>query len=93
MGVPVLTLRGQLHAGRVGASLLTAGGMPEWIAESPDALVSLALDLATDRARLARLRVSQRGRIASSRLCNGAAHARALESAYRHMWRSWCSQG
>jgi predicted O-linked N-acetylglucosamine transferase (SPINDLY family) len=60
MGVPVLTLRGQLHAGRVGASLLTAAGNPEWIADTPDALVALAADLAKDRARLSRLRVSQR---------------------------------
>jgi predicted O-linked N-acetylglucosamine transferase (SPINDLY family) len=35
MGVPMLTCRGKTFAGRVGASLLAAAGLPELIAESP----------------------------------------------------------
>ena len=34
MGVPVVTLRGDRHAGRVGASLLTQVGLTNWIADS-----------------------------------------------------------
>jgi predicted O-linked N-acetylglucosamine transferase (SPINDLY family) len=36
MGVPVLTLTGATHASRVSASLLSAVGLSEWIAETAD---------------------------------------------------------
>ncbi len=55
-GLPVLTCRGGSFAGRVGASLLEAVGMPELIAENLENYASLALALARDPARLADLR-------------------------------------
>lgn len=55
-GLPVLTCRGAAFAGRVGASLLTACGLPELIAETPQDYEALALALACDPARLGTLR-------------------------------------
>src|SRR5262249_9454792 len=46
MGVPVVTLQGDRHSTRVGASLLTQGGLTDWIAESADDYVETALALA-----------------------------------------------
>ena len=40
MGVPVITLAGTLHAGRVGASLLHQLDLTDWIAHSPEEYVS-----------------------------------------------------
>jgi predicted O-linked N-acetylglucosamine transferase (SPINDLY family) len=90
MGVPVVTLKGELHAGRVGASLLTAAGLSELIASSPDEFVKRAAGLAADRQRLAELRSGMRERLRASALCDGPAYARRLDSALRQMWRAWC---
>jgi predicted O-linked N-acetylglucosamine transferase (SPINDLY family) len=90
MGVPVVTLRGDRHAGRVGASLLTQAGLEDWIAGSADDYVALAGAHAEHPTRLAALRRSLRGRVASSPLCEGKAFASKLEAGYRILWRRWC---
>jgi len=51
-GLPVLTCQGSTFAGRVGASLLHAAGLPELITDSLDAYEGLALKLARDRDAL-----------------------------------------
>jgi protein O-GlcNAc transferase len=92
MGVPVVTLRGDRHAGRVGASLLTQIGMTDLVADSVDAYVETAVALAGDRVRLGRLRQSLRPWMAASPLCDAAGFARKIEHAYRTMWRRWCEK-
>lgn len=91
MGVPVVTLRGKTHAGRVGASILTAAGLQSMIAESTGDYTRIATELARDPAKLASLRTGLRARVRNSPLCDGAAFTRALEAQYREMWRAWGS--
>jgi predicted O-linked N-acetylglucosamine transferase (SPINDLY family) len=91
MGVPVVTLRGDRHAGRVGASLLTQIGLTDLIADSVEAYVETAAALADDPARLAELGQSLRPRMAASPLCDATAFARKIEAAYRTMWQRWCA--
>jgi predicted O-linked N-acetylglucosamine transferase (SPINDLY family) len=55
-GLPVLTQLGETFAGRVAASLLSAIDLPELITSSPAQYEALAIDLATDPQRLARLK-------------------------------------
>jgi predicted O-linked N-acetylglucosamine transferase (SPINDLY family) len=52
-GVPLLTCRGATFAGRVGASLLAAVGLPELVTESVEAYAEALLALLADRGRLA----------------------------------------
>jgi protein O-GlcNAc transferase len=91
MGVPVVTLRGDRHAGRVGASLLTQIGVTDLIADSIEAYVEMAVALAGDPTRLADLRRSLRPRMAASSLCDTAGFGRKVEDAYRTMWARWCA--
>lgn len=83
MGVPVVTLAEPIglshHAGRVGASLLTAAGTPELIATSEAEYLSTAASLANDRARLREYHESLPAKVRASQLCDGPAFARRFE--------------
>jgi protein O-GlcNAc transferase len=90
MGVPVVTLRGDRHAGRVGASLLGQIGLTDLIANSVEDYVEIAVALADNPGRLDELRRSLRSRLAASPLCDGRAFARKIEAAFRQIWQRWC---
>jgi protein O-GlcNAc transferase len=90
MGVPVLTLAGSTHAGRVGASILTSLGLHDLIASSTEDYVERAAALSRDSARLAGYRRTLRDRLASSALCDAGAFMSRYESALRGVWRDWC---
>ena len=90
MGIPVVTLRGERHAARVGASLLGQAGLPDLIAGSVDGYVGIALALAADPERLRDLRRSLRQRVMASSLGDGNGFAHKMEAAFRTMWRNWC---
>lgn len=92
MGVPVVTLRGTMHAGRVGASLLSAAGLPDLIAESDDAYVTIAARLAADGPRLDELRATLRDRVAASPLCDKRAFAGRFTSAVERLWTDACNK-
>jgi predicted O-linked N-acetylglucosamine transferase (SPINDLY family) len=87
MGVPVVTLLGASHVSRVGASILTHIGRPEWVARTTDSYVAIAAELAQDKGGLARVRSALRDQYLGSRFADPARLARAVEAAYREMWR------
>jgi predicted O-linked N-acetylglucosamine transferase (SPINDLY family) len=92
MGVPVITLTGDRHAGRVGASLLATIGFAAGITATPEDYVLTARVLAGQPELLATCRRNLRADMARSPLCDHPAHARALEEAYRAVWQIWCAQ-
>lgn len=55
-GLPVITFKGSNFASRVSESLLTALGVPELVAPTPDDMVALAGSLVEDRQRLTAIR-------------------------------------
>lgn len=85
MGCPVLTCPGESFAGRVGASLLSACGLDELIAEDFDAFHRLALALSGDRARLQALRRHLESERLSLALFDSARFTRHLEAAFAGM--------
>jgi predicted O-linked N-acetylglucosamine transferase (SPINDLY family) len=90
MGVPVITLAGATHAGRVGVSLLTHAGLPELIADSSEDYVTIAVALAADLAHLQSLRQRLRTQLQRSPLMDALGFTRSLEAAYRGMWIKYC---
>ncbi|MCF8083039.1 MAG: tetratricopeptide repeat protein [Deltaproteobacteria bacterium] len=90
MGVPVVTLRGDRHVSRVGASILTQAGLKELIASTEAEYVQRAVVLSTDLERLEQLRSTMRERLKGSVLCDAKRFAASMETAFRNMWRQWC---
>ena len=85
-GVPVVSLMGTSFAGRVGASLLNAVGLPELIAHSPAEYEALALKLAHEPAALAAMKAKLADNRATQPLFDTARFTRNLEAAYLTMW-------
>jgi protein O-GlcNAc transferase len=84
-GCPVLTVQGETFAGRVGASLLHAVGLPDLVTAAPDAFVQRAIELAGDAAAIAGYRAHLEGPGRDSALFDTVRTTRALEEAYLAM--------
>lgn len=91
MGLPVVTFAGPTMYGRVSAAVLAALHEPELVARSLDDYVARAVALAGDRQMLRLYRATLRERVAGSPVANVTLYTRAVEAAYRAMWRTWCS--
>jgi predicted O-linked N-acetylglucosamine transferase (SPINDLY family) len=86
MGVPVVTLTGQTHASRVGASLLHAVGLDDLVCASESGFAGTAAALAAHIVRRLDLRRSLRPRMLASPLCDAPGFAarfwNAVQAAY-----------
>lgn len=90
MGVPVVTLAGTVHAGRVGASFLSRVGLEAWVASSPTEYVQIALENARNLSGLRDLRKTLRQRMLASPLTDARAYTSAFEALLASLWRNWC---
>jgi len=90
MGVPVVTLKGDRHSSRVGASILTRAGLEELISETEEGYIEKAVELAADTERLRELRAGMRKRLRGSPLCDAGLFAGRVETSYADMWKAWC---
>jgi predicted O-linked N-acetylglucosamine transferase (SPINDLY family) len=81
-GLPVLTQIGEAYAGRVAASLLMAIGLPDLITSTQAHYEALAIELAADVKRLARLRERLAQNRLTTPLFDTRRYARHLEAAY-----------
>ena len=91
-GVPVVARAGaETFATRLGCSVLAAMGLEEMIATDDDDYVRIATQLALAPGRLSDLRRTLRHGLEHSPMRDFRGLTEALESAYRAMWRQWCS--
>ena len=91
MGVPLVTLRGERWTGRMSESILQSLGLGSWVMPDAEGYIARAVHWAADPAFLARPRDALRETLLASSFCDGPNFTRSLESAYRAMWRNWCS--
>ena len=92
MGVPVVTCPGETFASRHSLSHLSNAGLTETIGGSLNEYVEIAVSLAGDMPRLAKLRVNLRQQMAVSPLCDGPRYAKNLMANLRDVWREWCQR-
>ena len=85
--LPVLTVAGEAPSARLGATLLTAVGLPSLIFPDVAAYEEAAVALAHDPARLTRIREQLADDGAASPLFDTARYTRHLECAYDAMWQ------
>jgi predicted O-linked N-acetylglucosamine transferase (SPINDLY family) len=90
MGVPVVTLAGREHAGRVGASLLRQVGLESYIADTEQDYIDIAATAASNPQRNTELRHSLRSMVATSELCDQDGFADSIGETYRTLWKKWC---
>ncbi len=91
MGVPMVTLKGDRIIARQGECILNNIGLADWIAQTEDDYVELAVQKAQHIDALAELRAQLRGRIEASPLCDAPLFAAHLESAFTEMWARYCA--
>jgi len=84
-GVPVLTCMGDAFAGRVAASLLNAIGLPELVTSTLQAYETLAVELATNPAKLGELRRRLAANRLTTPLFDTPLFVRHIEAAYTSM--------
>jgi predicted O-linked N-acetylglucosamine transferase (SPINDLY family) len=92
MGVPVVTLLGNTVVGRAGWSQMCNLKLQELAAKTDEEFVQIAVDLANDLPRLAKLRSGLRDIMLQSALTDSKGFARDIEAALRRMWQTWCNQ-
>jgi predicted O-linked N-acetylglucosamine transferase (SPINDLY family) len=91
-GVPVVAMKGgETFTTRLGCSVLASMRLDELIASDHDDYVRIAARLASDPRRLSDLRHALRDRLEHSPMRDFPGFTKSLESAYRSMWRAWCS--
>ena len=90
MGVPTITLPGEIFASRHSASHLSNAGLGDWVTDSVDEYIEMAVARASDPAALADLRSTLRDKVRQSPLCDAPRFGRNLGAALREAWRAWC---
>lgn len=86
MGVPVITLSGERLAERMSASMLHSVGMDDWVTETVNDYIDIAVQC---YSRVDEIRTSKnkiRSKLLASDMLDGPGMARALEKAYFEMY-------
>ena len=78
--------------GRAGLTFAKNLDLDELVALTEEEYVERAVRLSQDLERLAELRRGLRPRMERSPLRDAPRFARAMENAYRAMWRNWCAR-
>lgn len=91
MGVPVNTLYGDRHAGRMVSSVLNMIGLTEFINRDYDGYVKTACEIAKNMDKLSSLRNNLRNMMIQSKLCDMMSFTKDMEVFYRTIWEKWCA--
>jgi predicted O-linked N-acetylglucosamine transferase (SPINDLY family) len=88
-GLPVLTMMGESFASRMAASLLNAIDLPELITRSQEQYEALAIELATNPAKLKALKIKLENNRLTTPLFDTPRFTKHLENAYTKMYERY----
>jgi predicted O-linked N-acetylglucosamine transferase (SPINDLY family) len=89
MGVPVVSLAGETHPSRMGASILSAAGLSNLIASSPQMGAEIAASLVSNNGKLNRIdRLRMRESVTNSKLCDEIGFMRDFEQLVDRLYHS-----
>jgi len=88
MGTPVVSLTGDSLKTRMGLSILTAAGHPEWVTYDLDAYLETAVALA-ESGITAKVKQTIRDEFLQSEITDGIGLAKELERAYLDIWQRY----
>ena len=88
-GLPVLSCLGETFAGRVAASLLNAIDLPELVTTTPEAYEALAIELATNPEKLAKIKRKLADNRLTTPLFDTKRFAKHIEAAYTTMYERY----
>ena len=91
MGVPVVVLAGGNFSSRMGASIMQAAGLPEWVAHDEDEYVEIAIRMSANRQALLNLKQGLRDRLLEASGWDIEGYAREFEKVLRDIWKAWCN--
>jgi protein O-GlcNAc transferase len=86
MGVPVLTLEGGQFVSRMGASFMTAAGLPDWVTRDDAAYVAKSVTVAHDRTALLYLKRDLRARLLAQPGWDADQYAKDFGAVLKRMW-------
>jgi len=87
MGVPVISLCGNWHAARVGATLLSSIGMTDFIAYSESEYIAKTISICQNSKLLKAVRRQLRSVMQQSPLMDARKLTKNIESMYKKVWR------
>lgn len=90
-GVPVVAKLGNASSSRAGASIVTAVGLNDWVADDDDGYAAIACKYAAQPAHLAKLRADLPAQLAASPAGNGEIYGGRVDAGYRQFWRDYCA--
>ena len=93
MGVPVVALLGNSLTSRTAGAILVSVGMQDWVANTEDEYLDIAVEFASRPDYLKILRNELATKISASAAGNSALYTKAIEAAYRTMWVDYCRTG
>jgi predicted O-linked N-acetylglucosamine transferase (SPINDLY family) len=90
MGVPVVAKLGNSIVSRVGGAIVSSVGMGDWVSDTADGYLAIAVKFASSPEHLETLRRELPSMVSRSAAGNSASYTRAVEAAYRMMWTEYC---
>lgn len=92
MGVPLVGLEGTSFKSRITSGILLHLGRPEWLANTQESYVDIAVNLAADVQSLNTIRMNLRQELEKSTLMREDIFCNVLSESLRTMWLQWLAQ-